>query len=946
MKKLFSIAAIVALLGSIVPTTFGATYSDELQGAYDYAYGMGITTQSSIDSANMYGNLIRSHMAKMMVNYAKEMGKTADNTATCNFTDIANESAELQGYMIEACQMGLMGVGITAFRPNDTVTRGEFGTVLSRVLWGDANNGGEPYYVNHLNALKDAGVMTKIDNPTMKEVRGYVMLMMQRADESNVANTKPAVCSTPENVLACSLGLDSCPAECTETEEVKPGLASISLVGSTTTSKVPQNVKSYKVGTIKLTAGENDTTVSSLTVTRSNLGTPSAVTSMQLAFANGTMATVSSTSMTNTTQSKSLRFSPSLVLKAGSSVELDLLVTLNETSANQNSIHDFAVTAINVVDWTATGTPLKVGTLETTSYSAGNVTLAWFDAQSSITIGKADQQLATVDLRANRDFIVKGFTINKKTGEDFSKVFADVKAYYNGSTVGTVIIDSEKITVSNLNVEKLNGETANFELRGKAIYVGSGITVGAEITTDDQFVVEKSSGFPMTATTGLSDNFTLTTVDINLQKTTTGSTTVAPGTSSVKLFEASITSSTEFDVSSWSVLVDTWAITGNFVDNMVTAYINGVDYEMSDAGLNKSATADRFRVTPGETIKIKVVGNVLSSAATGVNYKFKFQINDIKNISNGTTTTINKSVFGDVVTVGNGGFNLTKPTSIPSNKTVLEGSASDVLYFNLRANAEDQVLKSVKVTSLTGGLLKDYATEVALMQGTTKVKSFTNETDLSGTTLTFDSLSTTLKKDTTVPFTVRVTLKAGEVENLGSKIQLGIASATGDLRVVRSVNQAIATNTASVAIAGNTYQIASSVPTVALPTQDGKNTIISFASTSNYDVRIISSQIEMTRNLVNGSYVNWSGSVKVLDSINGTVVGTGNGSAPGAITLEFANLTVDTAAVDRVIELVDPANTVTDADYTVTVKNVTFEYVDRNDGHVSKVITESYNVAK
>lgn len=55
-KKLFASMAIVAMLATAVPTTVlgAASYSDELQGAYDYAYGIGITTQSSIDSANMY----------------------------------------------------------------------------------------------------------------------------------------------------------------------------------------------------------------------------------------------------------------------------------------------------------------------------------------------------------------------------------------------------------------------------------------------------------------------------------------------------------------------------------------------------------------------------------------------------------------------------------------------------------------------------------------------------------------------------------------------------------------------------------------------------------------------------------------------------------------------------------------------------------------------------
>jgi hypothetical protein len=164
-----------------------------------------------------------------------------------------------------------MGVGISSFRPFDTVTRAEFGTVLSRAIWGDANNGSDPYYVAHLNALKDEGVMNNISNPSAKEVRGYVMLMMQRADENGVASGKPAICSTPENILACSLELDSCPAECKGDEEevVLPGFATISRVGSTETKDTPFNAQGVKVGTIKLTAGDNDSTVSSVVITRS-----------------------------------------------------------------------------------------------------------------------------------------------------------------------------------------------------------------------------------------------------------------------------------------------------------------------------------------------------------------------------------------------------------------------------------------------------------------------------------------------------------------------------------------------------------------------------------------------------------------------------------------------------------------------------------------------------
>jgi len=49
-------------------------------------------------------------------------------------------------------------------------------------------NGGTPYYTAHLNALKLAGIMTQISNPSMKEIRGYVMIMMMRTYEGGFLN--------------------------------------------------------------------------------------------------------------------------------------------------------------------------------------------------------------------------------------------------------------------------------------------------------------------------------------------------------------------------------------------------------------------------------------------------------------------------------------------------------------------------------------------------------------------------------------------------------------------------------------------------------------------------------------------------------------------------------------------------------------------------------------
>jgi len=79
--------------------------------------------------------------------------------------------------------MGYANDGVTMnknFNPDQTVDRAQFGTILSRLLRGSENNEGTTYYTNHLAALKDVGIMTNIATPNQNELRGRVMLMMQR----------------------------------------------------------------------------------------------------------------------------------------------------------------------------------------------------------------------------------------------------------------------------------------------------------------------------------------------------------------------------------------------------------------------------------------------------------------------------------------------------------------------------------------------------------------------------------------------------------------------------------------------------------------------------------------------------------------------------------------------------------------------------------------------
>jgi hypothetical protein len=135
----------------------------------------------TIQKADLGGKLTRVHMAKMMVNYAvKVLGLKPDTSKKCDFKDISNQSAELKGYIGLACQLGLMGTNATKFNPSGTVSRAEFGTVLSRAFRGNKYENTKTYYKDHLQALKNAGIITNITS-TLKETRGNIMLMLMRA---------------------------------------------------------------------------------------------------------------------------------------------------------------------------------------------------------------------------------------------------------------------------------------------------------------------------------------------------------------------------------------------------------------------------------------------------------------------------------------------------------------------------------------------------------------------------------------------------------------------------------------------------------------------------------------------------------------------------------------------------------------------------------------------
>jgi hypothetical protein len=222
---LFTTHVFSSYASALVPDIKDSPYIKEWNDAYIWSYTLNITTNPDIKEANLKWVLYRKIAAKMMAEFAiNVVHLTPDKNRICNFKDIHKEIDELQYYIQLSCQLGIMGVDYygnpdTIFNPNYVLTRDQLVTMFSRVLFGTKYNikegeltfmdrvknfffhslvniytalGIKPpvatsldRYTKHMEAIKKLWIMTNYTS-TLKEFKGYVMVMMYTLDKMGV----------------------------------------------------------------------------------------------------------------------------------------------------------------------------------------------------------------------------------------------------------------------------------------------------------------------------------------------------------------------------------------------------------------------------------------------------------------------------------------------------------------------------------------------------------------------------------------------------------------------------------------------------------------------------------------------------------------------------------------------------------------------------------------
>ena len=170
-----------------------SSYSQELVDAFQEGYALWLTNKCPIENAKLKEPLKRKDLSKLLVWFSINVLGVMPNTnkADCDqYADMKNSSDEMKFYAKIGCQLEVMWMqpdGITPmknFYPDQIVTRAQFGTTLSRLIFGRRFNAEKPYrYSWHLDVLKQFNII-KVIVPTLEENKWFVLLMLSRTRAS------------------------------------------------------------------------------------------------------------------------------------------------------------------------------------------------------------------------------------------------------------------------------------------------------------------------------------------------------------------------------------------------------------------------------------------------------------------------------------------------------------------------------------------------------------------------------------------------------------------------------------------------------------------------------------------------------------------------------------------------------------------------------------------
>jgi S-layer homology domain len=802
--KIASTVSVVALVATAMSASLVSAASEFLPYATLLADNAVIGTQTNESGYRLGDTVTRAELAKVTANLG---GYTIASCAGTTYGDVGASLGDLCGAIEALAEAGVVSTANANFRPSAAVTRaeatkmllgavGEAGSSTAAGYMDTASLGDLAMYINRANEMGCAAKATYF-RPTATASRGEAFKLA-----ACVAGLTPTTPPTGTGVVVPPTGTG-----------VVAGALTVALDGAATAQYVPKNASSVKVGAVKLTAGTTDVTVSSMVVSRSGLGNATDILSSNgiRAAQNGSVVSSSADYYNSSSQKGNIYFSPALVVKAGTSVSVDVLVNL---SGAENSQHQFTLDSVKSTA-TVTGAPVTLGLLNTTSYVTTNTTAIASASAGSVTPGKSAVSVVKVEVTSgNRDTTVKGFTLTRSGSTDFTKRLANVKVYRGGVAVGTVTMSNEKLIVSGLNDVLASGNTQTYEIKADILVDGSSTAaLGFKFdSSTDVSATEVATGYSTQVTASSTANVTFNSVEVTFSKTSTGNVTLAPGTNNVKFFAGKLTSVVPLTVRGMTIATP---VTGSgidaFVNNQLSVKVNGSEIATLTNISGSQTILPSFVVDAATPAIITIEGSIKSNNTVNGAFTFSVALTDVRDSSNNSASIgAGASLTGDKTTIGTAVVQIKTATVAAPSTSRLYASADQEIG-RLAVYTQNEPVRVQKLVLVNTGS----ASLSGVVSSTSSIKLYDVATGLEvsssptivGNTVTFDSMNDTVAKDTTKNY--RVVASIGSIDAyLNSTLILTYSTGT----VVRDTNSTALVPSANVTF--KTYNLGTVPPTV------------------------------------------------------------------------------------------------------------------------------------
>lgn len=746
-KLIASLSAFAVMAASLAPVVSAAPVvtDSELIHAVTWSYNNGLTKYDQADAFMPFNNLTREQAAKFASEFAEAIRNIAPDTTrttVCEFKDVSIMDHTLVDSVVKSCQQSIMMGYQGNFMPKQLLTRGQFATMVSRMLGGIDAMSTEQAHFDYLNGL---GIMN-VANLTSSITRGDAMLMLYR-----VANgSSPDLCAIDPNLPGCS----------TTEPIVKQGDLNVALnpASPVNYSSIPV-VGKVNFGTVDFTAGSKDITLMSVNLQRQGLGQFS---DTKRVYFEKDGVRVSSRASVSSDNEAVVTFVPAIVIPVGKTVSLNLIVEMSGDVTQLGGEHRFVSTSINSSAANVIGS-FTTPTLRTANYAVATVNVTANATDYSYPVD-ASKVVVLGDFRvenpSDRDVTFKGVTLWNQ-GSAKGEYLSGLALYRGDVLVSSVAkVDGRYVTFGSSNGNLIKqGTTATYTVK-------AAITNADQLTDTYKFQVRKVEDINAVETNSLfavavSPNSTpvaqmgeirITGADLRFTDSAkTYSVTKVPGSTGVEFFTGTVSSKTAVSIEDLEL-----AYTVSGTD--LSKYTNRVYLQIGNTIYSASAPTDgsalKFEGTvsiPANVVlPVRVYADLKDSAPVGyIDFKAsKINLDAFKGIkeyvsSQEQLTSSVGSIYGNRVTVTQASLRLDNATA--STKNVVRGERnvtiatpvfSTTADINVKVNAFDVVV--TKSGNFKGGTIQVYngATVIAEASiqntgNTTETLTFTPSTALS-----------------------------------------------------------------------------------------------------------------------------------------------------------------------------------------------------------------------